>query len=344
MRRIIDRILDRSLPLAGEWELSAAARLEHFRRHGDFALAYQCAVDPNLASFGDGRGFLAYTRKMGHALVLGEPVAAPESAEKLLDDFLSVFPAPTFVGIGPALAGQMARRGFLVTHFGHDSLLDLAGHSFAGGPGKPIRYASSWIRTNGMAVREARFEDFSPESIRHLSRNWRESRVNSRREVAFLNRRLVTSSESGVRVFFATDGKDVPVGFIVFDPVCRDSRVLGYLASGKRRDPARAAYLDLGIMRHAVDTFRGEGLNAVWLGLSPAAEVVRGPFRDSAILSRAMDAGYRSSWVNRHIFNFAGIAAYKRRFRGREVPSYIAARPGSDLARLVALLRVVRLI
>jgi lysylphosphatidylglycerol synthetase-like protein (DUF2156 family) len=164
------------------------------------------------------------------------------------------------------------------------------------------------------------------------------------REVGFLNRRLQIRSEPDVRTFFAVDAADAPVGFIVFDPVFRDGRTVGYLASSKRRDAERAAYLDLGIMRHAIDVFREEGREAVWLGLSPAAGLHRGPFRDSAMLHKVMAAGYASPRVNRRIFNFAGIAAYKKRFRGRETPAYVASPPGSQFMRLIALLRIVRLI
>lgn len=344
MRRTIDRILDRRLPEAAEWQLPPDLSLTHLRRHGDFALAYQCAVDPTLSHFGDRRGFIAYARKMGYAFALGDPLADETAVNSLLDDFVRVMRGPTFVGIGEATAERLAARGFLVTHLGHDTILDLAGHSFAGGANKPIRYASSWIASNGMRVAERRFEEFPQQAIRQLSRSWRESRVNFRREVGFLNRRLQTRSEADVRTFFAVDESDSPVGFIVFDPVFRNGTVVGYLASSKRRDPERAAYLDLGIMRHAIDVFRDEGREAVWLGLSPAAGLHRGPFRDSALLHKAMAAGYASPRVNRRIFNFAGIAAYKKRFRGRETPAYVASPPGSELMRLVALLRIVRLI
>ncbi len=343
MRRTIDRILDRRLPEAAEWQLPEELVLAHFRRHGDFALAYQCAADPALSRFGDRRGFIAYARKMGYAFALGDPLVDEDAVEPLLDDFVRVMRGPTFVGIGQNTAERLAARGFLVTHLGHDTILDLAGHSFAGGANKPIRYASSWIASNGMRVMERCFEEFPQQAIRQLSRSWRESRVNFR-EVGFLNRRLQTRSEPDVRTFFAVDAADAPVGFIVFDPVFRDGRTVGYLASSKRRDPERAAYLDLGIMRHAIDVFREEGREAVWLGLSPAAGLHRGPFRDSALLHKAMAAGYASPRINRRIFNFAGIAAYKRRFRGRETPTYVASPPGSEFMRLVALLRIVRLI
>ena len=136
-------------------------------------------------------------------------------------------------------------------------------------------------------------------------------------------------------------------GTIVVDARQR-SRIL-YLhvflgALKPHRTGDRDLVTDLGIMRHAIDVFRDEGREAVWLGLSPAAGLHRGPFRDSALLHKAMAAGYASPRVNWRIFNFAGIAAYKKRFRGRETPAYVASPPGSELMRLVALLRIVRLI
>jgi len=52
----------------------------------------------------------------------------------------------------------------------------------------------------------------------------------------------------------------------------------------------------------------------------------------------------RSGWANRRIFNFTGNIAFKRRFRGREEPLFMATAPGRGLLDLIATLRISRLI
>jgi lysylphosphatidylglycerol synthetase-like protein (DUF2156 family) len=343
LRKKIDRLFERGAVHAPERELSLEERWRHLRRHGDFSLAYSVVSEPYLKSFGDERGFIAYAQNMGYTFALGEPLAGPEHMEALLDDFIRTFGKPVFASINETTSRLLQKRGYRVNYFGYDTCIDLPGHTFAGGDGKKIRYTTSWLKTNGMRVEERRLDDFAPELLAPIARRWRETRV-ARREVRFLNRSVLTADAPDVRRFFVVTAEDQPLAFISFDPVYRDDRIIGYLASQKRRDPEGSSYLDLGIMRHAIDRFKAEGLEVCYLGLSPLAPMGTESFRDDPLIRRLFRFAYESAWTNRRIFNVQGIAAYKRRFRGREIPYYIATPPGPNIIRLTALLRLMRLI
>lgn len=349
LRRAIDAYLERRQIERPDRELAPDDVWAHMRRHGDFPLAYSAVSEPYLKTFGDRRGFIAYAQKMGYAFALGDPYCAREDAEGLLADFVEAFRRPVFVAVSAPTAAILDRLGYRLTPFGHDSVIDLASHSFAGGEGKRIRYSTSWMKTNGLHVEERRIEDFPTERIVSLSQKWRRSRVVSRREIRFLNRTFEPFTAPDVRRFFAVDGEGNAVAFISFDPLYRDGRIVGYLASNKRRDPDGTPYLDLGIMRHAIDAFKAEGIETVWLGLSPLAPMETGAdkarFRADPLLARFFCWAYRSSWVNRRIFSLEGIASYKGRFRGRAVPAWLATPPRSGrLLPMIALLRLIKLI
>lgn len=343
LRKKIDAFFERRTLHAPQRELTLEQRWQHLLRHGDFSLAYSVVAEPYLKSFGDERGFIAYAQKMGCTFALGDPLAAPQDAPGLIDDFIATFKTPCFVACNEATATLLAARGYRANHFGYDTVIRLPGHTFSGGDGKKIRYTTSWLKSNGMRVEERPSEDFPRQRIEMMSKRWRETRV-VRREVIFLNRLFTPASAPDVRRFFVIDGKGEPVAFISFDPLYRDGRVIGYLASQKRRDPEGSSYLDLGIMRHAIDQFKAEGLEIVYLGLSPMAGLERGPFRHDPMLHRLFKYAYGSAWINRRIFNLQGIAAYKKRFRGCEIPAFIATPPGSNILRITALLRMMRLI
>lgn len=343
LRRTIDGLFETRRIDAPERELDQAARWRHVRRHGSFPLAYAAVAEPYLKSFGDRRGFIAYGQKMGYTFALGDPICPCEHADSLIGEFMGIFGKPDFVAVGEGTARLLAGRGFRVNRFGHDTAVELPGHSFAGGEGKRIRYATSWLKANGLRIEERSLADFPPGSIATISEKWRRTRV-VRREVRFLNRVLSMQPSPDVRTLFVLDADDAPIGFISFDPLYRDGRVVAYLASQKRRAPEGSAYLDLALMRHAIDLFKAEGLEACHLGLSPLASRERGPFRDDPATRWLFARAYGSAWMNRHIFNLQGIAAYKSRFRGREIPAYIAMPGGFNPLRIVALLRLCRIV
>ncbi len=344
LRRTVDSVLERNHISAPDRELDAAERLRLLMAHGDFPLAYAAATEPYLKSFGDQRGFVAYGQKMGYTFAMGDPVVGAEDRTDLLREFVATFRRPSFAGISQEVADILADQGYRITQFGLDSMLDLPRHSFAGKDGKSIRYATSWMKQNAVTVEERSIDDFPVETIERMSEQWRRTRVNSKREIRFLNRAFVPQPEEGVRRFFAIDAAGEPIALVSFDPLYRNGKAVGYLASSKRRYPETSSYVDLGIMRHAIDRFREEGRETFWLGLLPMARTKALPGLDDPLLRAIFAWAYRSKWVNTRIFGLQGIAAYKDRYRGRDIPVYVATPGRSSLVTLIALLRLIKLI
>ena len=185
----------------------------------------------------------------------------------------------------------------------------------------------------------------SPKALRQMSQKWRKTRV-ARREIRFLNREFEARSLPDVRRFFAVSEDGKVIGSISFDPVYSEGRITGYLASQKRRLPDGSAYLDLAIMRAAIDIFQAESVPSVYMGISPVAGIgPAGIGHELGWLRRGFQAAHRSDWVNAHFFNSRGLAEYKNRFRGDRIPLYICLSPkGSRLLKVIGFLRLIRLV
>ena len=314
------------------------------RRFGDFPLAYPMAVEPYLQAFGYGDGAIAYTQEAGFTFALGDPVAAPASTGPVLDAFVDRFRDPVFVASQRPTAAHLAARGYRVTVFGHDSVIQLRDFDFSGGAHKRIRYASSWLRARGGTIVEHSAAGISKQEIARLSRDWKASRVSSR-ELRFLSRSFSWKPEPETRRFYAMSAEGKPLGLVGFDPIYEDGAIIGYLASQKRRQADDTAYLDLAIMRQAIETFRDEGRRTVHLGISPLAGIEPSGFRETAWLRRSLLKAHGSDWVNTRIFNSRGLSTYKSRFRGAPLPLYLCLPPsGTGILRMAALLVLLRVV
>jgi lysylphosphatidylglycerol synthetase-like protein (DUF2156 family) len=343
--RTFSTLLERRTVHLPERDLPIPERWTHLRRHGDFPLAYPAVTESYLSTFGDARGMITYAQKMGFTFALGDPVAAPDARNALSDEFIEAFVDPVFVACQRSTAEHLAARGYRVNIIGHDSVIDLPGHSFKGGSHKRIRYATSWLESKGGSVVEDHGGAVSNLDIRTMSGEWRKTRVTPR-ELLFLNRRFSVKPEEDVRRFYALSSDCTPMGYISFDPVYSEERIVGYLASQKRRRPEETAYLDLAIMRQAIDTFRTEGREAVYLGISPIADIEASGFgRELRWLRHALRRAHTSDWVNTRYFNSRGLAEYKNRFRGRRVPLYLCLPPrGAGVLSVLALLVLIQVV
>ncbi|MFP5076654.1 phosphatidylglycerol lysyltransferase domain-containing protein [Rhizobium sp. YIM 134829] len=340
-RRIFDAAMDTGLPPLPEAGLSVAGRLALCREHGDFSVAYSSAVQDGLRYFGDEHGYLAYATKMGHSFVLGDPVAAPSARADYLRAFVAEGKAPCFVQIGPETAEVLSGLGYRVNQIGVDTLLAFDRHSFSGKRNETVRYSERWLVKQGYQLIECDGTVGSRAAIKALSKKWRAGRVVHRREMAFLNRPFRTELMPDMRRFLVLDPGGEPVAVIDFDPIYSAGRVIGYTTAFKRRLPDASSHAEIGLTKFAADRFRSEGRSRLTLGLSPLAGLAPSGYPESAVWAWLFARAFHSPRINARFFNLQGQAAFKRRFHGEEVPTYIAFKRGTPL-EMLALLRVLK--
>ena len=337
-------------------EPGSPTRVERYallREHGDFTLAYNTAVQPGLRHFGDARGYLAYESGWGYTFALADPVAAPDRRADLVREFAAAFRKPVFVQCSAETAAVLCDHGWYANEMGVDTTLDLRTYDFRGKPKEWLRYAANWCERRDYRVEEPAAGDWPTDELGEISRAWKATRSVSDREVRFLNRPLRLAPDdraaepgggADVRPFLLRDAAGVPVAFVIFDPLYRDGRVVGYVTCFKRRSPDAPSYAEAAVMKAAIDRFVAEGRRTLTLGLSPLAGIGADQFADDRLhvnrmVRRSLSLGYGAAWVNRR-YPVRGHADYKRRFRGGEFQTYYASPALWNLTRIAALMRL----
>jgi lysylphosphatidylglycerol synthetase-like protein (DUF2156 family) len=160
-----------------EADWAHAQRLVH--THGWDTLAYFALRDDKSFFFGsDGEAMLAYTYAGGYALVGGDPIGAPASVPRLLDEFLAMCDerawSPAFLAIREADFGLFAARGFRAFYLGDEAICHCDRFD-AATVSKGIRQAVRRVgrRYRFLIVNES---DASPDLVRELnaiSARWR---------------------------------------------------------------------------------------------------------------------------------------------------------------------------
>ena len=301
-------------------------------------------MQPGLSHFGDERGFLAYARRWGTTLVLGDPVAPRSRQAELIREFLACQRAVVFCQISESVAELLVEHGYYLNEMGVDTHLDLPSYALSGREREWLRYAANWTHRRGLEVCELPSEPAVLAEVAEVSREWRESRTISNREVRFLNRPLVLEAEQDTRRFFLRDPAGKIQAFVFFDPLYRAGRVIGYCTCFKRRRPEATSYAEAAIMHQAIRQFRSEDRETLSLGLSPMAWITNTRFRRNPFLHFSFRYAFRAWWVNRYFYSLVGHAEHKRKFRGIERPTYYASQVLLNDLRVAAMLRECQVI
>lgn len=326
-----------------DFPISECDRRILLERHGTFALAYSVAFQPGLQHFGDADGFLSYRMVGRTAFVLADPLAPPSAWGPLIDAFIARKKDVTFWQASHALASLLDRRGFCVNELGYESTVPISDFSFLGPKRRSFRTAVNRFERRGLRVCEVPFAALDPGEVRRISDEWRHTRTQRRHELGFLARPVVLEDEPGVRKFFILDRDNRPLGFAFFDPVYECGRVVGYLSTTRRwphqGDPLSAYFL----VRRAIEQFRLEGVQTLYLGLMPFAGIEDKEFTRDWLTRRAFKFIDKSSLGNRLVYPTRTLALHKKSYDGALRQTYCAMNTTPSLPRLLKLLVACRI-
>ena len=280
---------------------------ELFLNHGDFTMAYSVVVDENIALFESGHGILGYADTGKMRLFVGDPMCTQKNIDGLVDAFLEHSAGARVVGLQCSRETGEAfhRRGYNATLMGVETILDVAGFDLKGKRKTKVRRWVNTARNAGLMVTEGRVEG-NQARMREISRQWLECKPSE--ELKILLRPMPNHDTPHARVFFAAD--DEMQGFVVFDPMFRDGRVMGYYADICRfSKTAPNGTFDL-IINTALDVFRAEGVEQLSFGLSPLAEV-RPCVTDNAVVRAIARINFA---YGESMYPFQGIDFHKRAY------------------------------
>lgn len=321
------------------------------RQYGSHPIAFS-TLQEGMEYFVHGNGYIAFRGARfapffpEDKFVLGDPVCPPGEIGDIVSAFTDKYPRSCFCQVfRNETAEALAGRGFYVNKFGIETMLDLDGYSFGGKSRQTLRTTRNHARRAGIQVAESTIAEIGMESIGRVSKAWIASKTSNDGEIRFLARPHPECDEEDVRHFFARDPKGELVGFVVFDPMYRGGKVIGYSADILRDVPYSYAHPEQGerqlpglldyVVMEAVEKFQKEGKEVVGMGFSPFSGVrSNGNFPHSRFTEWLMGHSYEHLG---HVYNFSGLEFHKKRYKGREVDVFFASPKEATLFQILTL-------
>ncbi|WP_199724711.1 DUF2156 domain-containing protein [Noviherbaspirillum saxi] len=322
---------------AGVAHLDMARRIACLKQFGSHSMSFS-TLQPDMSYFDKpGIGYIAYARHWGMRFVLADPVCHPQHQELMLDDFLATFSDAVFVQVSKPVIDHLHHRyRYYGTQFGSESKVDLGNWSLRGGKKQIIRTAINQARNQGLEIRESGFD---PE-VRKISQAWIRTRRCKNNEIRFLIRPMLIDYREGTRYFYAYHGGEA-VGFVFFDPIYQNGKLVGYVPNISRSSANFKQGLWYALMAHAMEVFKAEGVAYIDLGLVPLmmdrsvepqeSRLLRGTM---SVIRERMD----------FLYNFKGLEFAKSRFQGTVEKTYCAHRSALPALAMTAMFRLTRIL
>jgi lysylphosphatidylglycerol synthetase-like protein (DUF2156 family) len=309
------------------------------KRYGKEALAYATLLE-GMEYFVSPTGYLAFTSvrhpvfaRNGRRIVLSEPICAPADLPDLVREFLDFAPQTTFVVISEQCAEVLRRIGFKVNCVGYEPELRVQEYNSQGNwkDLDLIKRARNEAKREGIVIREENIEKVSRSQLDAVSKKWIAHKKVNVREIWIYARRPVFSHEEDVRKFVAYDRDGRVAGFVFYDPMYRDGKVVGYSANISRCDEQRFGRLATAVNMVAMEQFRTEGREVLNLMLAPFVKLDDGKYNDDWATKMFFAISER---FGNDIYNFKGLSFHKAKYRGVEKSLYFASNnpmPSNDV-------------
>jgi len=295
------------------------AKLESWvRRYGASSNSYVLLEGPKLYFSSPAvDGFLAYQLSGGTALIAGDPVCAPERANRLIRDFAAAMMRP--VGayqVSPAMLKAFRDEGFDDVQIGKEAIFDLRRFTLAGGSMELVRAATNKAKRAGVVVSEHHpFVDGAGAinaELSEISREWLKHKGNQ--ELGFVLGSLGLNESSAKRYYIARaqNGTGRIEGFVVCEPIY--GRNGYYLDVTRRRPDAVRGTMEL-LTTEILRSLRDDGYDMASMGLAPLALLDDPDLADHPLVTKLMRFIYQR--VNIH-YDFKLLYRYKAKYHPHE--------------------------
>ncbi|HPC46665.1 MAG TPA: DUF2156 domain-containing protein [Deltaproteobacteria bacterium] len=316
---------------------SLEERVSYIKKYGDHCMSFSM-LQPGMHYFDtDGTGFIAFMKKWGTRLVLADPVCDVKDREKILREFLKDGTNTGFVQITQGVAELLHDKfGLYATQFGVEAVVDLASWDLKGKKKQVMRTSINHARKEGVVIEE----NYDPDGCRTLTEKWMKTRTVKNREVVFLIRPMDQPYQEGTRKFCAYHNGEL-VGFVFFDPLYRDGKVISYVPNISRFSSKFRYGIFYPLLCHAMEVFKKEGVQYLHLGLCPAVVDDEDLPYESRIVKAVVRLIYRyCNWI----YSCKGLYFTKSRFDGAEYKTFCAHRELLPIKSFITLFRISRII
>lgn len=321
------------------WETKWSLLSPFIRRHGNGSLAY-ATLQQGMEYFIHELGYIAFITtthpvfaRKPKRIVLTDPVCDPKDTQALVAAFLKEYPSAVFGVVSEHCAGLLRTMGFKVNCVGYEPELPVQSYNTLGNWKEldMIKRARNEAKREGITIREVDIAEVPIDQLQALSSKWLQGKKVNDREIWIYARRPVYQHEPDVRKFVAFDKEGTAIGYVFYDPMYHDEKVVGYSANIVRCDEARYGRLATSIHMVAMEVFKPEGVETLNLMLCPFTNLEKGIYADDLMTKWFFQISQR---FGGEIYNFKGLAFHKSKYRGHEKPVYYASNsllPSNDV-------------
>lgn len=282
------------------------------------------------------RGLVAYQRRSGVALALGDPLGPDAERAATVRRFIERSEA---AGLAPCFfsAGE-ATRAAVPADWRHivvadDTVVDLPGLQFTGKAWGAVRTSLNRAQREGMTFRLTHLAD-EPWGVRQQLRAISESWVGDKGlpEMGFTLGTLHEASDPEVRLALAVSPAGDIDGFLSWLPIYGEGEVRGWtLDLMRRRDGGFGPVMEY-LIGSSAQQFSAEGAQILSLSGAPLAHEYPPDAGTIADLQARMAA------MLEPVYGFASLHRFKQKFHPRYETMYLLYRDEADLTRIGAAL------
>lgn len=327
--------------------LRSPERLEQLAfQHGQGYDSY-LSTDQALEQFwsSDRQAVLAYARVGRFVHVQGGLLGPADQRWQLLQEFTAFLQrqkyTATFYNIGEDDLRHFQDRGFQVTKWGEEPLLDLEDLHWSGRDYEWVRRQVNYCRRHELTVTEISRDDQSPadwdrviDEIRSINAECLSTKP-QRTDIRFFNGDVDPAHWDRRRLFVArsSQGSGPIEGFLICLPY-DDGRKWSIETYRYRRNAPRGIVAFM--IHEAVEIMKSEGVDTVSLCLCPAVRSEKLP-NDSWVIRRCLQFGFNYASA---FFDMPGEYHFKSRFRPRFVRRFICHFPHASVASMWSIVRL----
>ena len=283
-----------------------------------------------------GRGIVAFQRRSGVALVLGDPIGPEESRAATVRTFVERADiaglAPCFFSAGEATRAAVP-EGWRSMVVADDTIVDLPGLQFTGKAWGAVRTSLNRAEREGMTFRLSHLADETwgvRQQLRAISESWVGDK--GLPEMGFTLGTLHEAGDPEVRIALAVSPAGDVDGFLSWLPVYGEGRVRGWtLDLMRRRDGGFGPVMEY-LIGSSAQQFSAEGAEVMSLSGAPLAHEYP---EDAGAIA---DLQQRMATILEPVYGFASLHRFKQKFHPRYETMYLLYRDEADLTRIGAAL------
>ena len=334
----LSRVSSRSVAVDTAFSFSIAERIAYLKKFGTNCNAF-ASFQPGMKYFDvHDVGYVSYRYAFGMVYVLSDPICKKENTERLVALFAERFPNALWVQISPELAKHIAEKhGYYCSQLGTENKVPLSTWTMAGKERQSLRKTVNQAKTQGITIAEEGYIGTvgpAHDELMEASAAWLKTRV-VKKELKFLVRPMEMDYRENCRYFYACKDGHV-VGYVCFDPIYRDGKVIAYAPNVSRSWAGFKRGLWYSVMIHAMNIMKEEGVEYIDFGLFPARVEAGIDSFESPLVHSLMNFIYnKCGWL----YSCKGLDFAKSRFDGKFTRTYYGHKSRWPLFSIFAILR-----